>query len=129
MTDNLWQRLPDRPPFVLPEDEAVVRTFNARVAEDYRLRIDDSLPEPFVGDPNAPVVLLGNNPGFSPEGAVRKQEPRFGARMRPNLIHEPSDCPFVFFAPDIVAGHRCWGDHKLKDLLHHFEHEGPRVSE
>ncbi|HKB38491.1 MAG TPA: hypothetical protein VKD72_18760 [Gemmataceae bacterium] len=123
MTDNPWQRLPDRPPFVLPEDEAVVREFNSQAAEEYRLRIDELLPEPFVGDPNAPVLLLGNNPGFSPEGAARKKEPRFAARMRGNLLHERSDCPFVFFAPDIVAGHRRWWDRKLKGLLHHFGHE------
>jgi hypothetical protein len=104
-------------------DKGVVRKFNAQVAADYHLRIDDLLPEPFVGDPNAPVVLLGNNPGFSPEGAARKKEPRFTARMRGNLIHEPSDCPFVFFAPDILEGHKRWWERKLKELLHQFGHE------
>ena len=123
MTDNPWQRLPDRPPFVLPEDEAVVREFNARAREAYHLRIDDSFPEPFVGDPKAPVVLLGTNPRFSTGGAIRKNEPRFVARMRGNLIHEPSDCPFVFFAPDILEAHRRWWERKLKGLLHQFGHE------
>ena len=68
MTDNPWQRLPDRPPFVLPEDAAVVREFNAQVTEHFFLRVDDLLPEPFVGDPKAPVVLLGTNPRFSTGG-------------------------------------------------------------
>jgi hypothetical protein len=123
MTDNPWQRLPHRAPFVLPEDEAVVREFNARAREGYHLRIDDLLPEPFVGDPTAPVVLLGTNPRFSPEGAIRKKEPGFIARMRGNLIHQPSDCPFVFFAPDILRAHRRWWERKLKGLLHYFGDE------
>jgi hypothetical protein len=117
MNDNPWQRLPARPPFVLPEDEAVVRDFNAWKGETHKLRIDELVPEPFVGDQNAPVVLLGNNPGFTPEGADRKKEPRFASRMRSNLLHEATDCPFVFFAPDIHEGHQRWWKKKLKELL------------
>jgi hypothetical protein len=118
MNVNPWHRLPDRPPFVLPEDEAEVQRFNGRAHEDYKLRIDDLLPEPFVGDPNAPVLLLGNNPGFTPEGAARKKEPRFATRLRDNLLHKTSDYPFVFFAPDISEGHKRWWERKLKGLLH-----------
>jgi hypothetical protein len=118
MNDNPWHRLPDRPPFVLPEDEAVLRDFNRRAAEVHQFRTDDLLPEPFVGDPNAPVVLLGNNPGFTPEGARRKQEPRFIARMRANLLHQATDYPFVFFAPDIHEGHKRWWERKMGKLLY-----------
>src|SRR4051794_7587128 len=112
MNDNPWRRLPDKPPFVLPEDEAVVRAFNARATENHKLRIDEVLPEPFVGDPNAPVVLLGNNPGFSAEGARHKQEPAFVARLRGNLLHQPSEYPFLYFAPDISGPHRRWWERK-----------------
>jgi hypothetical protein len=117
MDKNPWQRLPDRPPFVLPEDKEAVETFNAKAPKDYKLRIDDLLPEPFVGDPHAPVVLLGNNPGYTAKGAARKKEPRFVARMLANLRHAASDYPFVFFAPDIDEALQGWWDRKLKELL------------
>jgi len=116
--ENPWHRLPQSPPFVLPEDEVVVRAFNKGAREKYRLRVNDLLPEPFVGGLDASVVLLSNNPGFTPEGAARKKEARFRARMRSNLDHGPSDYPFVFFAPDIDDGHKTWWNRKLKGLLH-----------
>jgi hypothetical protein len=61
----------------------------------YKLRIDDCLPEPFVGNPEAPMAVLGNNPGFRPERPNYKLEPRFTKRMRANLLHLPSDSPFI----------------------------------
>lgn len=122
MNDNPWHHLPDRAPFVLPEDESVIQTFNEGVSEKYQFH-NDILPEPFVGDPNAPVVLLSNNPGYKPERVRHKLEPRFMARMRDNLIHRPSDYPFVFFAPDIDESHQVWWNHKLKGLLDYFESE------
>jgi hypothetical protein len=120
MNDNPWRRLPARPPFVLPDEEAAVRAFNAQKSENHKLRIDDLLPEPFVGALNAPVVILGNNPGFNAKNAHYRQEPGFVARMRANLLHQPSDYPFVYFAPDIQGPHRRWWERKLKELLEHF---------
>jgi hypothetical protein len=121
MNDNPWHRLPDRDPFVLPDDEAAVRQFNEHASEDHKLRIDDILPEPFVGDPNAPVILLGNNPGFTPERVTYKREPSFVARLRDNLLHKASDYPFVFFAPDVHERLKSWWNRKLKQLLRRFE--------
>jgi hypothetical protein len=115
--DNPWSALPGQPPFVLQQDEAVVRRFNAEVSERHKLRIDEGIPEPFVGDPHAPIVLLGNNPGFKPNRVCYKLEPRFVERLRANLLHKPSDCPFVFFAPDIHESHKEWWNKKLKELL------------
>lgn len=115
--NNPWHELPDKPPFVLREDEEKIRDFNAKVDKRYRLRIDEILPEPFVGDPNAPVVILGNNPGFKPARVCYKLERRFVQRLRDNLQHKPSDCPFVFFAPDIDDSHKTWWKKKLNGLL------------
>jgi hypothetical protein len=95
----------------------VVRDFNDRASKDHRLRVDDLLPEPFVGDRKAMVVILGNNPGLTEERVPFKQEPVFLQRMRANLLHEPSDWPFVFFAPDINPCLRLWWERKLRMLL------------
>jgi hypothetical protein len=120
MNDNPWHRLPDRPPYVLPDDEAAVRAFNAQASDNHRLRIDEILPEPFVGAPNARVLLLGNNPGFNPKRVQYKMEPAFVRRLRDNLLHQASDYPFVFFAEDIHESHKDWWKRKLKELLRLF---------
>jgi hypothetical protein len=122
MTENPWHRLPHRRPFVLPEDAAVVRDYNERASDDHKLHIDELLPEPFVGNPEAPVVVLGNNPGFNSDRAHYKQEACFLVRMRANLLHETLDCPFVFFDPRVDPELRPWWERKLKGLLDFFTH-------
>ena len=59
MMSNPWGRLPCTAPFVLPEDKEEVLAFNKKVGEGHPayLRLE-VMPEPFVGKPDAPVVLL-----------------------------------------------------------------------
>ncbi|HEV3261240.1 MAG TPA: hypothetical protein VG013_30585, partial [Gemmataceae bacterium] len=88
---------------------------------NYFLRVDDILPEAFVGRPGAPVVLLGNNPGFKDEAGIPyKREAVFVARLRKNLLHQSSDYPFVFLAPDISERLKTWWERKLRDLIARF---------
>jgi len=115
MSDNPWLRLPPGPPFVLPEDAQAVDEFNAGASEDYRLQVTDFLPEPFVGDPASPVLLLSNNPGFSKHSEYRK-DPKFMTRIR-DCISLKSDCLFFYLAPDC---HSRWWRQKLKCLLQKF---------
>jgi hypothetical protein len=114
--ENPWRRLPYKPPYVLPEDKERVRTFNDL---DF-----DLLPEPFVGRPDAPVVLLGNNPGVqSDEAKAWKQKPAFAERMRDNLLHRLSDdFPFLYLEPDpdISPLGKEWWRRKLKHLFLRF---------
>jgi hypothetical protein len=123
MSNNPWHRLPESRPFVLPEDEAIVRQFNAKAAADHYLHIDEIVPEAFVGARDAPVVLLSNNPGFG-EGVEERRNPDFVIKMRRNLLHDPSDYPFLFLAPDFTGPSRQWWISKLKDLIAVF---GERV--
>src|SRR5437763_536443 len=66
---NPWVNLPDEEPFVLPCDDAGVRAFNATATNINRLRLD-VMPEPYLGDPTAPLVLLNKNPGFAESEVV-----------------------------------------------------------
>jgi hypothetical protein len=118
MNDNPWLRLPARPPFVLPEDAQAVHEFNATARENYQLQISDFLPEPFVGDPASPVLLLSNNPGFSKHSAYRKQ-PEFMMRIRDCISLKVSVCPFYFLDPE-YRDHTRWWRQKLKCLLQCF---------
>jgi hypothetical protein len=122
LTENPWHRLPEKQPFVLPEDDSLVRTFNVNAQLVHYLRIEAILPEPFVGAKDAPVVLLSNNPGYGKNAAYR-QDQIFMDRMRRNLLHEPSDYPFVFLAPDLPRPLGEWWRKKLKELLSRFGDE------
>ncbi len=123
MNENPWNRLPDRPPFVLPGDEPRVREFNEKVGSGSNrfLQIMKILPEPFIGDPNAPVLLLSNNPGFG-KGAPFRQDRVFMDRMRKNLLHEPSEYPFVYLDPMFSEAGKWW-HRKLRHLLDRFTWE------
>jgi hypothetical protein len=123
VNDNPWHRLPDKPPYVLPEDEEVVRAFNVKARQNHVLHLD-LIPEPFVGRPDAPVVLLGNNPGVkSPETKAYRLKPAFADRMRKNLLHRLSDdFPFLYLDPDpdITSTGKGWWERKLKRLFREF---------
>ena len=95
MIENPWRRLPAAPPYVLPDDELLVRDFNRRASPNRLLHIDKILPEAFMGSRDAPVVLLSNNPGFTDEGARFKKDAAFVDKMRNNLLHGQSEYPFV----------------------------------
>src|SRR5262249_15393528 len=117
--DTPWLRIPPTHPFVLPEDEPAVTAFNLQaIRRPNRLLHLEILPEVFVGDRAAPVVLLGNNPGFNKAALHSKQDPKFMKRMRDNLHHLPSTdgYPFVFLAPDFNGPGKKWWKDKLGDL-------------
>jgi len=122
MEENPWHGLPDKQPFVLPEDKDMVEAFNVKAHENHRLRLD-FIPEPFVGRlEDARLVLLGNNPGFkNAEAATYRLKPAFANRMRDNLLHRASEeFPFIYFDPDIIPPTNKWWERKLRHLFDEF---------
>ena len=97
---NPWQDLPLNEPFVLPDDRAIADEFNASAIDNVKLHLE-LLPEPFLGCPDATVVLLNLNPGYKPEDQQRHHNPEFIARSRGNLVHRPVAYPFFLLNPDI----------------------------
>jgi hypothetical protein len=129
MTENPWHNLPAAQPFVLKIDEEKVVAFNEKQStkphRNHFLHLD-LIPEPFVGRPDAPVVLLGNNPGVAnKEPPPYRKEPAFINRMRNNLKHQLSDdFPFLYFDPEIIPPDRKWWQNKMKDLIKAFGIKG-----
>lgn len=107
---------------MLAEDRAPVERFNSRIAEPFRVHLD-ALPEPFVGRPDAPVVLLALNPGYSDDDAALHALPAFAARLRANLAHEPQAYPFYLLDPANGGPGRDWWRQHLKPLLQEFSEE------
>ena len=122
MDTNPWLRLPTNPPYVLPEDREAVEEFNrARgQAHDHFLHINELLPEPFIGDKDAPVVLLSNNPGFG-ENVPFRQTSDFRAMMRNNLHHVATDWPFLYLNPAFDVWEKWWRRKRVRRLIKRFD--------
>lgn len=103
---NPWVRLPDTRPFVLSEDADAVAAIQARANADLCPHTE-LLPEPFGGNPSAPVVLLDSHPGFSPVDQAAHQSPTYAAAIRDSLALVRSDWPLIQLDPrfeDTPAG-------------------------
>jgi hypothetical protein len=132
MGENPWQRLPEKAPFVLPEDKEEVEAFNLKPGQRHPLYLG-LIPEPFIGRQAAPLVLLGNTSGVSEatdepaQPAPFRLKPAFMERMRNNLLnnkaHTESAYPFLYFDPEINPpgdDGGDWWDRKLKCVLAEF---------
>lgn len=117
---NPWLALPSKPSYVLPCDEEKVSIYSARAQADYKLQLN-LMPEPFIGLPKAPVLLLNLNPGFDPEDPEVHQRPTFRAVLRKNCCHGSLEYPFFFLYPEFreTPGGKWWRG-KFKFLLEAF---------
>lgn len=96
---NPWTNLPSRGRLVLSEDRPFIQQFNERLIDgprDERWIRDDWVPEPFFGNPKAPVVVLLANPGVDREGSDDALHARrdFRSALRASLDHTSSTSHF-----------------------------------
>jgi hypothetical protein len=98
--ENPWADLPSKPPFVLPQDKELIERFNRAAEDRHRVRLE-ILPEPYLGSPDAPVVLLSLNPGFKKWNIKQHRNARFAKLSRANLLHRPAEYPFYLLDPRI----------------------------
>jgi len=96
--DNPWRELPGAPDFVLPSDAALVDGFNQRARDRTRIRLE-LLPEPFLGNLDAPIVLLNLNPGFSEYDHLFHNSALGRELITRNLVHESLEFPFYLLDP------------------------------
>ncbi len=116
--DNPWVLLPSKPPFLLPQDEQVVRAYNKTASSNHCIH-PEIPPEPYLGHPQARVILLNLNPGFSAHDAAFYKDPIALEFNRKNLDHEETDYPFYLLnpmLPQTTAGPKWWSK-KLKALI------------
>lgn len=114
--DNPWVNLPHAAPYVLPTDRDAINAFNHRARPEHMVHLE-LLPEPFLGAPTSPVVLLSLNPGYSPDDLQPHQDPTFQALSRASLEHAPTRYPFLLLNPEIEAPGRRWWESKLARLI------------
>jgi hypothetical protein len=102
---NPWLALPREPPYVLPDDAAVL----SRLPRDYGLHLD-VLPAPFAGDPKRTrVCILTLNPGFAETDADDHRKARYVDQRLAALAFR-ADWPFPYLDPKLAdtGGGRYW---------------------
>lgn len=107
---NPWELLPNSTPYFLPSERRFIEYFNSSVEDIHRIR-EELMPEPYLGRPDAPIVLLNLNPGFDErEIPFHNEDPYFMEICRMNLLHEPAEYPFYLLDPEISEsiGHQWW---------------------
>ncbi len=139
--ENPWHALPDQPLYVLPDDKPKIDTFNTIAKHKgwstRYVRLWD-VPEPYLGRPDAPVVLLNLNPGAAgdlPPGWQSwstQDEAAQGIdtaidRARRSLLHTLDDYPFYHLDPAHHGpGYQWWTKH-LAALIQRYGADGPRL--
>lgn len=113
---NPWTNLPASAPFVLPNDAEAIERFNAKVARDYTIHLE-IVPEPFLGNPLAPLVLLNLNPGFVETDRTVHLDPTFNAAAVANLGHRHPAYPFYLLDPAFPSPGQDWWKRKLRVLI------------
>lgn len=112
---NPWSALPEKSPYVLASDAALIEAFNARSTERHKFDIS-LLPEPFFGSLAASVVVLNLNPGWSPDDAAVHAKPEFCRMSRLSLQHQLLPYPFLHLQPDGDTPGSRWWRHRTREL-------------
>lgn len=93
-TANPWSELrPGHPPYVHATDLSAIEQHSARVAPEHRIQLD-AFPEPYLGHPDAPILLLNLNPGYADWIRAVHAKPAVAQVCMDSLLHRPSHCPF-----------------------------------
>jgi hypothetical protein len=116
--NNPWLTLPTNSPFVLKADQQRILGFNSKAKPEHFIHLE-LLPEPYLGNPSAPIILLNLNPGFSTEDiCYHHGNDYFVQTSRADLLHESLEYPFYLLDPKNHASPgSAWWRQKLKPLL------------
>lgn len=100
--NNPWKNLSSESPcWVLPEDRESIDRFNNNQRSPKTRIVTESIPEPFVGNPeSAKLVLLALNPGHLESDITSQRDPVFREAMFLNLKHELRNYPFHPLNPE-----------------------------
>lgn len=117
--DNPWKNTPLESPYILEQDRYLIREMNYKYGDSLRKIQTQLLPEPFLGNIDAPIIMLTKNPGFDAlNDPFWHTQERMQRLARANLLQEPSDYPFYFLNPEIQdSPGAAWHREKLRALI------------
>jgi len=123
--ENPWTDLPESPPYVLSDEYDPIRAFNEKAKDIHKIRLE-LIPEPYLGSPTSPIVLLNLNPGFMEEEMVfHLYDHDFISESRKTLLHIDQEYPFYLLNPELSdsEGHKWW----MKKLRYPIELGGIKL--
>lgn len=115
--ENPWLKLPSEKPYILEMDRESIKRYNQSHGDSRKINLN-SVPEPFIGDPeSAKVILLSLNPGDSERDAKAHLHDEFRRAMFHNLHHESQDWPFYSLNPNFAwTGAGRWWAPRTREL-------------
>src|SRR5438046_1686643 len=116
---NPWIDLPSEPPYILDSDAFEITEFNNRVSDRFRLHAE-LYPEPFLGSPDAPIVLLNLNPGFAGDEQEFHEDQKSAKILRSNLTHSNAEFPFLYLDQQFESPGTRWWSRRLRKLSDRF---------
>jgi len=120
VTINPWVDLKMSDRMVHPLDEAAVNAHNIKVKDDYKF-LTNMVPEPFVGNVAAPVLLLMANPGATQANALGKFGPERNVVVQAsidNLVQRNVSYPLFHLDPKLSGTEGAdWYRSKLRWLI------------
>ncbi len=118
MAENPWRNLPGSPPYVLDSDRPFIDAYNRYAAgPGQRIKLE-ALPEPFIGRPDAPVVVLLANPAAGELDSEWDKHQGLARAIRTNLAHETVGYPFFYLDPALHSSPGAiWWNSGLKRLI------------
>ena len=118
---NPWLSLSDTAPFLLASDLRNILHFNTMTKPQHQIH-GELLPEPYLGNPQANILLLNLNPGFDERDiAFHQGSDYFVKTSRANLAHASQAYPFYLLDPHNAASPGAtWWRSKLKRLIDRY---------
>lgn len=115
---NPWVELIQNKSYVLESDRAAIEGHNKRRRAEQI--ITETLPEPFIGNVEAPIYILSLNPGYS------TQERSFFSNniriIRNNLCHYNKKNHFYYLDNTLSCSPGyCWWTRTLRHLIEEFD--------
>ncbi len=118
--DNPWIHLPSKSPYVLETDKKVVEIFNRKCNANNQIHTE-LLPEPFLGDPIAPIVVLQLNPGFNKIDRKFNKQKEFHLRLLQSIQQVNGNQKHFYLSESTDSGGGKWWSIFTKSLVQKFD--------
>ena len=121
---NPWSNFEKSDSMVHPDDRTIFEHHNQHSKPEHQF-LAHLAPEPWIGNVEAPIVVLLANPGATSLDVKREEQPKaleIISKSISNLRQEPMDYPHFFFNPNLseTAG-QSWYLKAFKTLLQDFD--------
>jgi len=98
--ENPWEAFKKEENYFFEQDKKIVQEFNKNLGPHPKYIDFDLMPEPYIGNPNANVVLLFTNPGLKGNEKQNYEDfPTMKKVLKRNLTHENIDYPYYYLNP------------------------------